>query len=51
MLISPKKFERGLMFYDSRRQTSLKRHITFEEFTPLVIFSSLSQQRKRHCFI
>ena len=30
------------MFCDSRRQTSLKHHETFKEFTPLVIIFSLA---------
>ena len=35
--IFPSKFKRGSMFCDSRRQTSLKHHETFKEFTPPVI--------------
>ena len=41
----PVNFKRGSMFCDSRRYTSLKRHVTFKEFTHPVIFSSLSQQQ------
>ena len=41
----PVNFKRGSMFCDSRRYTSLKRHLTFKEFTHPVIFSSLSQQQ------
>ena len=41
----PVNFKRGSMFCDSRRYTSLKRNVTFKEFTHPVIFSSLSQQQ------
>ena len=37
------------MSCDSRRQTSLKRHVTFKDFTLLVIFYPLSQQHNRRC--
>ena len=35
------------MFSDSRRQTTLKRHVTVKEFTLLVIYFPLSQQLNR----
>ena len=37
------------MSCDSRRQTSLKRHVTLKDFTLLVIFYPLSQQHNRRC--
>ena len=40
--IFPSKFKMGSMFCDNRGQTSLKRHVTFKEFTPPVIIFSLA---------
>ena len=45
--ISSSKLKKGSMFCNTRRQTSLKRNVTFKEFT-LLLISSLSQQRNRH---
>ena len=47
--MSSSKLKKGSMFCDTRRQTSLKRNVTFKEFPLQLIFSSLSQKRNRHC--